>query len=119
MRAQTYDAQVVSTQVRRLRACGFVDLPLPNLALRRADGRYIFRRHDAGIDVVVIRAHDAAVAARLRDPIDANPLHPHVIWWWHGEAAEVVDEFLCEFYPGDRESTRSNFSGVLDQLCPR
>lgn len=112
----------VTRQVARLRAAGFSALPLPNLAYSTADGLFLVRFGRGVVDVVTIRAFDAAAGMRVRDEFDPqNPIpmfDPNstaergVIWYQHGLAETVVDELLREFYPIEAGQT-SRFSGSL------
>lgn len=113
----------VSRQVSRLRALQFAALPLPNLAYRCADGLFFYRFGHGTVDVVTIRAFDAAVAVRLRDEFDPqnpiptfdpnDPTGPGVIWYQHGRAETVVDALLRDLYPEHEDPVPQRFSGSL------
>lgn len=101
---------IVALQVARLLDVGFRALPLPNLAYQVADGLYLYKIGCGFLDVVVIRAHDATVAARLINKFD--PRHPiptftatsldsapGVIWYGHGRTQPVLDALFQSLYP--------------------
>lgn len=113
---------LVARSVARLRDLGFRALPLPNLVYPCCDGLYLFRFGIGMIDVVVIRGHDAAVGARVRDTFDlADPIPafetdaagngPGVLWSERGTVEQVVERFVPPL-PAMRQCGR--IAGTLD-----